>query len=289
MELKINLRIFGVYKHIMTQLQKETIELIKSGHSVSEIAKKLNRNMSSISTIVKRCNITSYKKLNENKCDHNYFDKVTTETQAYLLGFFIADGWLSENRFGVQIQEEDSYILNHYQHFSKAKIFTINRTTNTISRKNQCTIKWTSGHMRETFEGLNILQNKTYHTDFLFPFHKIPPELHRHVVRGFLDGDGGIESNKGTFTIVLVSTSEGFLKQLGEHITTLYEGIGIKISKKQGKTVNYYSLRFNFNRCNKPAKVTQIYNYLYKDLSIFLSRKKKKFESYLEYRGKLEN
>ena len=272
----------------MTELQKNTIELLKEGLSPSQVAKKLNRNISSISSVIKRFNIIEYKKLNENKCNHHYFDKIDDQNKAYLLGFFVADGWITTgNRLGINIQSQDDYILKEYQKFTGTNIFNRNRTTSLIKRQDSSNIRWNSKYMISTFKTLNIIQNKTYHTDFEFPFEKMSSKFIRHFIRGFIDGDGCFESNKGVFTITLVNTSLKFMQQLGNEFEKITEGIKSTIRKRNGKTVDYYSLRFNFLRTNKPEKVLQIYNYLYKDSNLFLTRKKDKIESYLKYRGKL--
>ena len=272
----------------MTALQKEVIKLLKDGLTPSEVSKKLNRTGSTISSVIKRFNIINYNTVYENKVIHNYFDDIDNDIKAYLLGFFIADGWISEkNRFGITIQSDDDYILKYYQLFSSTKIFKKNRTTKTIKRKTSSTIRWTSEYMKDIFRSYNILTNKTYNIEFIFPFDKIPKHLVRHFIRGFIDGDGSFEANKGIFTITLVNTSLNFMKQIGIEFEKINEGIESTITKVIGKTVDYYTLRFNFFRINKPEKVLQIYNYLYKDTNIFLSRKKEKIESYLKYRGKL--
>ncbi len=224
------------------------------------------------------------------KCNHQYFDEIDNEIKSYLLGFFIADGWLelNSNRFGVSIQEEDNHILEYYkQNICDNKICTKNRTTETISRKNQSTFRWSSEYMKNIFiENYNVKPNKTYDNNFTFPFEKIPEHLIRHFIRGFIDGDGCFESNKGTFTITLLSTSNKFLNQISNYICNL-DKIEPNIKEIKGKTINWFTLRFNMFRENKPEKVLKIYNYLYQDSTIFLPRKKEKVELYLKYRGKL--
>lgn len=224
-------------------------------------------------------------------CNHQYFDEINNEVKAYLLGFFIADGWveLNTNRFGVSIQERDNFILQEYQkNICDNKICTKNRSTETISRMNQSTFRWSSEYMKNIFKNIyNIYPNKTYDENFKFPFEKIPTHLIKHFIRGFIDGDGSIESNKGILTITLLSTSCTFLIQIADIICNLEEKISPTIRKVKGKTINWFTLRFNMFGENKPEKVLKIYNYLYQDSNIFLQRKKDKFESYLKYRGKL--
>lgn len=56
----------------MTEFQQIVINLVNDGKTVSEIAKLLNRNMSSVSSIVKRFNLKP-KKFYTNTIIHNFF------------------------------------------------------------------------------------------------------------------------------------------------------------------------------------------------------------------------
>ena len=275
----------------MTDFQIEVVELLKQGLRPGEVSKKLNRNGSSVSSVIKALNITGYNK-QENTCNHNYFDNIDTEIKAYLLGFFIADGWLNvgNSRFGLQIKEEDNIVLHYIKNefVNDSVISTKNRTTKTVTRKNISTIRWTSSHMKDIFMNkYKILENKTYDKTFMFPFEEIPEHLIRHFIRGFFDGDGCFSKIRQSLSITIISTSLNFLNQIAKYFTNLSEGINEVIREINGKTTNYYTLNFNFERTDKPEKVLKIYNYLYDDSELHLIRKKDKIESYLKYRGKL--
>jgi hypothetical protein len=277
----------------MTNLQKEVIKLLKQGLIPSDVAKKLNKNKSTVHSVIKRYPdiIGNYNKT-MNTCDHNYFDNINTEEKAYLLGFFIADGYISTNstRMGVLIQSNDDVVLKCIQSSfaPNNKIYTKNLSTNKIIRKTQSKIRWCSVHMKNILiNKYKILPNKTYDSTFNFPFETIPNNLKRHFIRGFIDGDGSFESHNGIFTMTLVGTSQIFMQQFGEQILLLDNDMKLNIKEVQGKTINWFTLRFNMFGRNKPEKVMKIYNYLYQDSTIFLQRKKDKIESYLKYRGKL--
>lgn len=279
----------------MTNLQKETLELLKEGLSPTQVAKKLNRNISSISSIIKRFDVTNYTKLNENTCNHNYYEEIDNEIKAYTLGFFLADGYLCSktNRLGVNIQNKDRIVLEYMNKYicPDNKIYVKNRTTESIERVDQCSLRWTSSLMKDTLMNkYKIINNKTYDTNFIFPFETIPNHLVRHFIRGFIDGDGHvglINKNYISLRLLLISTSENFLKQIGEYICNITEGVNYSLKEKIGKTTKYYTIDFSVNRENKPEKFLKIYNYLYKNSELYLSRKKENFESYLKYRGKL--
>ena len=76
------------------------------------------------------------------------------------------------NRFGISIQENDEIVLEFIKtHICPdSNIYTKNRTTSTIKRMNQSTLRWTSKHMKNIFQNVyNINPNKTYDFDFEFP------------------------------------------------------------------------------------------------------------------------
>lgn len=59
--------------------------------------------------------------------------------------------------------------------------------------------------------------------------------------------------------------------------------------KCTGKTVDYVSLRWSCERINKFEKITKLKEYLYKDATLFLHRKKKKIDDYIKYRANILN
>lgn len=63
-----------------------------------------------------------------------------------------------------------------------------------------------------------ILPNKTNDKNFKFPFEFIPKELHRHFIRGFMDGDGSINKSELRFAF----TSEFFMNQIIDKFKDLF-------------------------------------------------------------------
>ena len=68
-------------------------------------------------------------------------------------------------------------------------------------------------------EKYKIVPRKTYDIDFNFPFETIPEELHRHFIRGFMDGDGSINFSELRFAF----TSEKFMNQIMGKFEKLFE------------------------------------------------------------------
>lgn len=277
----------------MTEFQEKVLKLIKEGKSPSEIKRLLNCPRTSIASVLKTYNVPIEKRnYLHKKCKEDYFDIIDTDEKAYILGFFIADGTIDSftNRMGISIQSSDKEVLDLIK-------FELNISNNIIIsnrhpelRKEQAQLRWSSKHMVNTLKEYNILPRKTYDSEFIFPFDKIPEQFYRSFIRGFIDGDGSYEFNgKGTFTIRLVSTSKSFLDQIGNIVSSNIEGIGYCLEYHKGKTIDWYTLRFQTYGIDKPNKILKLYKFLYQDSKFSFKRKKDKMESYLKYLGKLEN
>lgn len=158
----------------------------------------------------------------------------------------------------------------------------IHNTKGAKNRKPQICIQWTSNHMvKILMEKYKILPMKTYDSDFEFPFETIPEELHRHFIRGFLDGDGCIRSDGIDF----VFTSKKFMFQMMEIFENVFQKeVNLLDSDKFhyryneciGKTANYYKCFIA-----KGFKKQQILrDFLYKNATIYLDRKFKKIQQW---------
>lgn len=279
----------------MTEFQQIVINLVEDGMTISEIAKQLGRNISSVSGVVKRFNLTP-KKAYTNTVDAEFFDIIDTQEKAYLLGFFIADGCInktterSNGRFSVSQSEDDKEIVEAFKHYLNvpSNIQIVNNQSGVKHRKSQHRIRWTSSHMKETLENkYNIISNKTLDSEFEFPIDTIPEYLRKHFVRGFIDGDGymGDNGQEGNFSISVVGTSIKFITLIGNLISN-YTGMSYKIYENEGKTCKYYQLKWSCDRVNKLEKITKLRDYLYNNATIFLHRKKEKIDHYIEYRAK---
>lgn len=244
---------------------------------------------------------TKFVKFRKVKCIDSYFDKIDTEKKAYLLGFLIADGCISIDykddmtrkpiyRIYFNNSIDDIEILNHYRleicpekiiHFRDVKQGAKNRKT-------QANLRFTSRYMCDSLEELyGIKPRKTYNSTFKFPFEKIPEEMIRHFTRGFFDGDGSVsfyKYNKSIFfNFSFVLNSIDFTNQIAEIFESKFNIIS-KIYSHEGKISNYFTLRFNYNR-KRTEKIKEIYDWLYNNSTIFLKRKKIKFEEYFKYRA----
>lgn len=274
---------------------KEKIVLLKKylekGYTQKKSAELAGLNPSCIGRTIKRNNLIVTRKFGLYRYNDNYFDIIDTENKAYLLGFLLADGYISGNRIRINNSIDDIEILDLFRKevTPECEIKYSNKQKGAILRKKQGTVGLTSIHMTQVLrEKYDIIENKTNYSQFKFNFNTIPIELQRHFIRGYFDGDGSVsfhpnKHNTVFFNFSFVFNSEFFAKQIAEIFENLFQ-IKRVIYYHKGKTCNYQSLRFNYNK-RRAFRIKEIYDYLYQDSSVYLSRKKVKFEQYIEYRA----
>ena len=139
--------------------------------------------------------------------------------------------------------------------------------------KNQYRITINNKHISERLVELGCGKAKT--SILKFPTNEqVPQYLIQHFVRGYFDGDGSVSNGKW-FKIDIISTSE-FLSDLQ---CILKESININITKlnysrKYSKEVNIVTLNIGGR-----LQCIRFKEWLYKDATIFLERKKKVFDT----------
>lgn len=230
-----------------------------------------------------------------------YFENIDTEEKAYYLGLIYADGCLiapsnygGKNRtyrLSIMLQQEDGYILENLAEHLEAKI-SIKHTPSQVRKKEKPnTVVNKSGEQL----GLDLISqgvnpNKTM-TGLRFP--KIPQYLERHFIRGFFDGDGSIvvDFPKSSYVskktglskrkkirgrIYFISTSKDFL-------LSIFKKLPICKYTQRSVTKKLETHTFGIER---QVEVIRTFYYLYNDASIFLKRKKDKFDTLISSQAK---
>lgn len=200
---------------------------------------------------------------------------------AYVIGFFAADGYITINKRGGQFWCLDIA--------DKKLIYQIKKI---IESKHKIGIRKRHGgkytnyrlqigniEMCSDLRNLGFDERKTKR--LVLP--KVPKQYICDFVRGYFDGDGNVwvgfvHKNRKTKTLsiqtVFTSCSFGFLETLKEHLQNNAVEKGV-IRKGKGE---YYRLVYS------TINSLKLYNFMYNRLGapgIFLSRKKKVFEKYI--------
>lgn len=220
---------------------------------------------------------------------HGFFKNIRTELQAYLLGFYAADGNINEKRktFRIHLQKRDSEIVYLYKDIISpdARVFSVNEHK-TTGRDGMITtahesfgVDITSSELCTSLVDLGIGYNKSY-ADLHIP--PISKDLIRHFIRGYFDGDGSFvasvkkPNNRPNLTIRMCFSI------IAKKATLLNEFIKF-FAEEYGLTVNLnYLKRDDAYRLTTSSKKTcrSIYHVLYDDANFYLSRKFDKFNYY---------
>ena len=237
--------------------------------------------------MIKYFNLLVTNKATSHIVNHTYFDEIDTEEKAYFLGFLVADGCVTKGlRKSGFISKRvtfcnsilDKEIIEKFRDVicSTIEVTWKNNSTETINRRDQSSFKISSEHMFDTLvQKYGINERKTHDMDF-----KIIDlgEYMRHFIRGFMDGDGHVRRNSISF----VFTSIPFMEQFEKFFSDL--GFNYRRNKKIGKTVDYFHSYININKLN----IEKVYLLIYKDASVYLERKRIKFENEIVERYKLQ-
>lgn len=252
--------------------------------TIKDLCNKYNLSAPTVTKILDEYNVKRYTK--QQICSiglyEDVFKNIDTEEKAYLLGFFLADGCVFYNKCNINaapriifgLQQKDSYIVERFH-----KLLNTSNSLRIDNRNNQPFISC----VVSSFKLVNDLH--FYGLDnpkFLRPLPIIRYDLVHHLIRGFFDGDGSFNyrlahperkicnSYRGRATFITYEI-------IKEDILRIFNYIGIN---------NVYIERVNSEvflemvNIRRKEDILKLYNFMYQDATIFLTRKKEKFEQY---------
>jgi hypothetical protein len=254
-------------------LDPQVKDLYLEGKTVKEIEKIVNRSKSTVISWLKQLGVydknRDYLTLNYTNLD--FFNKIDTEEKAYWLGFIYADGCIfscqnpHSKKLTIDLGIKDK---DHLQKLSD--IF--NKPLNQF--KSSPHLIWLVISKNQVYTDLlnnGIEERKTYSTSTTILSH-VPNIIMNHFIRGYFDGDGWTHHNKYHYKFGLCGTKE-FLSEIQKIlIQKIQTRHNIPIYKKQIFELNYES----------QADVLSIYNWLYKNATVWLERKRDKFKEMIE-------
>ena len=219
---------------------------------------------------------------------HTFFSDIKTELQAYLLGFFAADGSINEKRktLRIHLQKKDSEIVNLFKDIISPNAHTFNVNEHITTGRNGMKIHAsesygvdiTSSEICNDLVSLGFGYNKTY-AELHLP--NIPKDLIRHFIRGYFDGDGCIscgvyqDKNRPNPRIRMHFQIDG-------KTSTLFNEMLKELSNNDINVTIVYMKRDNLYRLNSGSLKTckQLFHYFYDDANFYLKRKFDKFNYY---------
>lgn len=202
----------------------------------------------------------------------DYFKSIDSEIKAYYLGFGMADFGMSKDcrNFQFRLKKDDKYIieklakeLNCGSKLYHYKDDVREGYSLTVCSKEICKDLIYHGIVPNK-SGKEVLPNT------------VPKELVKHFIRGFIDGDGCIESSSKRLSICSMSYNVLLSIKLFLEKTLDIKKYDIKPTLKESGNILYYYIIYS-------DSFMKILDYIYKDATIYLTRK---YNNYLIHLNK---
>ena len=221
--------------------------------------------------------------------NHDFFNHIDTEKKAYWLGFIMADAYISskDSQFKLSLARRDKghlqkflndlesdYVIKDYDNHSNL--------TNKVHPMSKVVI--TSIRFHSTLITKGVLPQKTGNEQKP----NIPLSFYKDFVRGYFDGDGTIScgvrdrsrvyKTQTTYSKKIWSSGsilggEIFLKGMSDFF---YDELGIKPTvRKKSDYENVHQMSFS------DGNLKIIMDWFYEGATVYLDRKKEKYEEYL--------
>ena len=183
----------------------------------------------------------------------------------YWLGLLASDGCLTNNAIVLELQEQDEYILREYIKFigyNLSLLTTKSKRFNTFQRR--VSFKNPEAYRYLIELGITPKKSSTLKVNF---------KINYDFLRGVIDGDGSIsKTNKGnSIRVDIVSASVHFIEQIANFYKE--EGIDYRIYKRNNT---------NLICVNRKDSTKKLYDNLYREGCIYLTRKYNKFGYFIQ-------
>lgn len=255
------------------QLSSFCKDYTENNLTTMQVGKKYNISERTVVSILVKSGISIKSQGFPSKTLQDIFSNINTEIQAYTIGLITADGSITkDNRTcTICLAESDKYILekiNEELLGGTGKIFLIHQE----DVKPRAVLRFHGKQICSDLNKFNIVPRKSYLLKSLSNY--IPDNLYRHYIRGLYDGDGVCNLSNHKVRI-------GFCGHEYDFVEDYRNFLNKELNMPKNKL-------FNTGNCwqvswSAKKDLINFYNYLYKDSSIFLGRKKKKLQNYLNF------
>jgi len=265
-------------------LQNKVVEYYLSRPmSIGTVAEEFNLCKPKIVEILESHKIQLYTKnqiFNPN-FNERYFQTIDSEVKAYLLGFIFTDGnvFIKEHgdskitQVSLTVKEEDRYILEILK-----KELNTNRNI-TSDGRGALSLSVRSNVMGEDLAKYNIVPNKSLIIRFPNNTESIGKYLN-HFLRGVFDGDGSIQfrttGKRVKFSIGLSAGNPEVLEQVRNILSLKLDVFPVKVYVYSNK----HTCMITWQSFNDMLKICE---YLYKDATIYLKRKREIYDDFKKY------
>jgi DNA-binding transcriptional regulator WhiA len=212
--------------------------------------------------------------------DQPFFNVIDTEEKAYWLGMMFADGSIYSSKkgkmFHLTLQGRD---LHHVKKFKKA--LKAVAPVHHQKKKNHYGLFIWSGLLYDSLERAGCIRQKGAY--IRLPKEDIlPKSLVRHFVRGYFDGNGCFSWSRSNFRVAIrIVSNTDFVADLKEIFTS---EVGVKhYYHKEPVEYQDYPGRYYTNLdFGTYEGALGLYHYMYDNATVFLERKKEKFNKFIK-------
>lgn len=228
--------------------------------------------------------------------DKTFFKKIDTEEKAYFLGLMYTDGNVSTNNSSISIclQEQDVDVLESFKKAMNSNNTIYLQYSNNENHLNIVKLQFSSVTIAKDIIDKGCVPNKT--KILRFPTEEqVPNHLIHHFIRGVFDGDGSVwEGKRKIMTVKDKTRKEGYRDRIVHNVKFNITGTYSMMSNIQNILINILSFKQNKLNTSKNidncvqleysgrGQMKKFYSYIYKDATVFIKRKKKKFEEILK-------
>lgn len=254
-----------------TDIEEEQIgKIYLSGKSARAIAKAygLSHHIS-ICSALERQGIKQRNKSERNrlyKLNPHIFDSLDNEQSAYWHGFIYADGCLQRNKsLAIALSVKDKEHIDKFKMFAESESpikINIDQSGGWVSAK----IELTDKHLGKQLTRTGIVTGRLYPEKI---FSAIPDNMFCHWFRGFFDGDGSARKSQTTVLCGDYKLLEILRGKLHD-----YCGTNPNLSISKHRTANLYYIYYS------KTQSISMYNFMYKDATVWLERKRDVMDSW---------
>lgn len=272
------------------ELRKYKDELIykyvEEKKSSYEIAKEYNTYNCTVLDILKENGVHGRSKTESNRkyeLDTKWFDVINTQEKAYVFGFICADGTVSSSGrcVFIQLADYDEEILIKMAKASNNTIPIRDAKSNDREKREKELGHWYRGLYWNSIEIVKSLEEKgvVHNKSLILKFPNcISEELMPHFVRGYYDGDGSLCRSGNGINIKITSSC-----YFNIELEKIFNSFNWRTK------LNYTENGITTNLCiNYQDDVKAFLEWIYKDASIYLERKRNRYLEFLKT-GKVEN
>ncbi len=251
--------------------EAEIGKIYLAGHSAKAIMRAYGlRFHISICAALERQGITQRPAPERNrlyKLNAHAFDEITTQEQAYWLGYLYADGYVGRNRtLAVRLKRADAQHLFRLRDFLQSES-PIKENVHYIGDKGypQAHVEFTDQHLAARLQEIGIRVGRP---DAQTMIDAIPEHLYRHWLRGQIDGDGCIMCPKPKHALIISLTSQEAMLIHVRRIIASHLGLNPNLAIRRVNNEQIFCLIYGGNIC-----ALAVASWIYKDATVFLPRK----------------